>query len=305
MKREERTGLLIALAGFAALSVGDGVVKSMASQWSPAAIGAVRFLFGAIGLAALVAWREGRTAFRIPLLRWQVLRGISVAIGSGCFFTALGFMHLGEVTTITFISPMFAALLAAWLLDEPLRLRTWVAIAVAFAGVVVVLRPNLAAAGPAALLPMVTALATAAMIIGNRKAVGSASALASQLYMALFAAPSLLVFAALGHLSGIARFHVDWPDWSIVLRCAIVAVTASTGHYLLFLGTIRAGAALIAPMTYVQLLVAMTIGWSVFGEVPDGVALLGAGVIVLAGLILIGSGRRQREMVTDLADREG
>jgi drug/metabolite transporter (DMT)-like permease len=305
MKREERSGLLIALAGFAMLSAGDGVVRSMALQWSPPAIGALRFVFGVIGLALLVAHAEGRRSFRMPVPGWQAVRGVSVAVGSACFFTAMGFMHLGEATAITFTSPMFAALLAAWLLREPMQARTWVAIVIAFAGVLVVLRPNLAAAGPAALLPMVTALATAAMIIGNRKAAGNASPLASQLYMALFAAPTLLLFALAGHFSGLPRFHVSWPDWTIVLRCAVVAVSASTAHYLIFLGTIRAGAALVAPMTYVQLLVAMTIGWGIFGEVPDAMALIGAGVIVAAGLILIGSGRRQREMVADLADREG
>jgi drug/metabolite transporter (DMT)-like permease len=305
VKQAERSGLLIALVGFACLSIGDGFVKSMATQWSPPAIGALRFAFGLLALSVLVLRKDGRKGLAVPLPRWQALRGCSVATGSACFFTALGFMPLGEATAITFTSPMFAALLAAMVLGEPMRLRTWLATLIAFAGVVIVLRPNLAAAGIAALLPMVTALATAGMIIGNRKAAGSASPLASQYHMALFAGPTLLLFAALGAWSGVPRFHVGWPDLSVVLRCMIVAVTASTGHYLLFLGTMRAGAALVAPMTYVQLLVAMGIGWGVFGEVPDLVALAGAAVIVAAGLVMIGGGNRQREMVSDLADRDG
>ena len=70
------------------------------------------------------------------------------------------------------------------------------------------------------------------------------------------------------------------------MRCAIVATTATLGHFLIYLGTARAGAAKAAPMTYVQLLVAALPGWFWFGDVPDLTALAGAAIIVSSGIWL-------------------
>ena len=72
----------------------------------------------------------------------------------------------------------------------------------------------------------------------------------------------------------------------MLLRCAIVATTATLGHFLIYLGTARAGAAKAAPMTYVQLLVAALPGWFWFGDVPDLTALAGAAIIVSSGIWL-------------------
>ena len=85
--------------------------------------------------------------------------------------------------------------------------------------------------------------------------------------------------------------HIGWPHWSVVLRCCIIAVSASCAHSLIYLATTRAGAGTIAPMTYVQLLVAGMFGWFQFGERPDFAAFGGAAIIIGAGLYLWHSGR--------------
>lgn len=291
MRPTERTGLLYALAGFSLLSCGDAVVKSMAGEWVPTAIAALRYVLGAIGLGALLAAREGRAAFAMPLPRVQLLRGFAVALATIGFFTAVFVMPLAAATALTFTSPMLTALLAALVLGEPARRETWLASLLAFAGVLIVLRPNFVAAGWAALLPLLSALGMSLMMIANRHVAGRASPLAMQVFIAGVAAPLLVVAAAVLHFSGIARFAVGWPDWTVVARCALVALTASSAHWLIYLGTTRAGAGSIAPMTYVQLIVATTLGWLFFDNHPDALTLLGAAVIVLAGLYLWHSGR--------------
>ena len=66
----------------------------------------------------------------------------------------------------------------------------------------------------------------------------------------------------------------------------ISAITASTAHWLVFLGTTRAGAATIAPVTYVQMIVAITLGYLLFSDVPDLATVAGAAIIIGAGLFL-------------------
>jgi drug/metabolite transporter (DMT)-like permease len=199
MRKEEQMGLLYGLAGFAMLSVGDAVVKSMAGQWPAPAIAALRYTLGVSGLGVALALAEGRAGFAFPQARFQVLSGTAVAMATVAFFSALALMPLATATAILFTAPMLTALLAALLLGEPLRRETWIASIVAFAGV-------------------------------------------------------------------------------------FIACSATTAHTLIYLATTRAGAAMVAPMTYVQLLVATAIGWGVFREPPDALTLAGAAVIVGSGI---------------------
>lgn len=291
MQNSARSGLLLALAGFALLSVGDAVIKSMAGQWSPLAVGALRFAFGAVGLSGLLMAQEGKGAF-LPVTPWlQIARGLCLAFASLLFFCAIFVMPLAEATAVAFLSPLLTALLSGPMLVEKVRPQVWIASVVAFAGVSLILQPNVAELGWAGLLPLASAVFFSLMMIANRAAAGQGSALSMQVFVALTAAPVLALVAAGGHFSGTPLLQVGWPDWSIVLRCALVAVSASTAHWLIYLGTTRAGAATIAPATYIQLLVASVMGWLLFGDRPGKDTLLGAAVIIFAGLYLWRSGR--------------
>ena len=85
---------------------------------------------------------------------------------------------------------------------------------------------------------------------------------------------------------GVDALVVGMPDWTIIARCTLVAVTASFGHWLIFMATTRASAAEIAPMTYIQLLMAIGLGIILFGDWPDLTSLAGAGIIIASGLLL-------------------
>lgn len=286
MEGNERIGLLLAVCGFALLSVGDAVVKTMAGLWSPVAVAALRFAIGSTGLSFLLLKSEGRTAFR-PANPWlQIARGTCLAGATLCFFSAIFVLPLAETMAMTFVAPIITALLAGPLLGERVRPVVWLASAIALCGVLLVLRPNLAEAGPVALLPLGSATFFSLMVIANRASAGQGSALSMQVFIASVAAPLLIAAAIAGHFSGIEALHIGALDWSVAARCAVVAVTASTAHWIIYLGTMRAGAATIAPMTYVQMLVATLLGWLFFGDVPDAVTVFGAAIVIGAGLLL-------------------
>lgn len=295
MKPNDRAGLLFALTGFAILSIGDAVVKSMAGQWAPTAVAALRYAMGASGLGVLLFAREGRAGFAMPVPGAQLLRAFAVSVSTVAFFSAVFVMPLSDATSISFTSPMLTALLAAALLGEPARRSTWIASLVAFTGVLIILRPNFAELGWAALFPLASALGMSVLMIGNRFVAGKASPLAMQFYIAIMATPILLSAALAGHYSEIERFAVHWPSIGVVARCAFIAVSATIAHWLIFMGTTRAGAATIAPMTYVQLLVAALLGYVLFGDLPDGLALIGAAIIIAAGLYLWWAGQTPPE----------
>ena len=277
-------GFLIAAAGFAVLSCGDAVIKSMAGSWPVPAVAALRFSLAVPLLALLVVFKDGPTAFVVEKPRLHFGRGLMLAGSSIAFFLSIFSMPLAEATAIVFVSPVLTALASALFLKEPMHPKVWLASALALVGVALVLRPNVAELGAVAFLPLVAALFFSAMIILNRMAAGTGKPIALQWAMVAVAAPVVLVGAIIGHFSGEPSLTIAWPDNSVILRCAIVAVSASAAHWLIFQGTMRATAADAAQAVYVQLPVALAIDAFVFGHFPDVMALIGAALIICAGL---------------------
>jgi drug/metabolite transporter (DMT)-like permease len=278
--------LILALCGFATLSIGDALVKSMAGQWPGTAVAALRYVAGASGLAIVVALTEGRKGFRMPLPWLQLGRGAGVSIATICFFLGVMAMPLADATAIQFTSPMITGLLSALLLGEKAPKAVWGATALAFAGVLVVLRPNVLTLGAPAFLPLGAALGMSLLMICNRKAAGAASPIAMQFLVAIMAAPILVVAASLFALTGAPQFEISAPPAGVIAKCLFIACTATIAHLLIYMAAVRASAALVAPMTYVQLLIAAALGWLLFGTVPDLSTFGGAALIIGGGLFL-------------------
>lgn len=293
MQQSDRAGLLYALAGFCTLSIGDAIIKGMAGQWPAPAMAATRYVVGTLVLAVLLARQEGVAALALPKQKLQWLRGISISLSAVGMFLAVWIMPLAEATTIQFTQPVITAVLAMLFLGERARGSTWIATFVAFIGVFIVLRPNFETAGWGVLLPLLGASGMATVIILNRKLHGTASILAMQYYMSVTAMIFLFFAVIAGHFSGLEGFALDWPEWSVVARCAFIGFSATLAQWLIYMGTARAGAGTIAPMTYGQLLMAVTLGIVFFGNYPDAWALLGAATIIGAGLYLWGQGRKR------------
>lgn len=286
MTAEERKGVALAVLGFAILSSGDAVVKSMAGAWPAFAVAALRFTFGALALSLLLLRFEGPHAF-VPQRPWlQVARGVCLAISSTCFFSAIYLMPLAEAMAIGFLSPVLTQVLAGVLLGERVRRAVWGASAVSLIGVAIILRPNLMVLGAAAFLPLVSAFFFALTMVANRASAGQGSALSMQVFIAGVCAPLLILVALGAKLSGLPALDFGWPSWDIVARCAVVAFTASTAHWLAYVGTMKAGAAQVAPAIYVQMLVAVLMGWWWFGDRPDVYTFAGGALIIGAGLYL-------------------
>jgi drug/metabolite transporter (DMT)-like permease len=281
-----RTALVLALCGFAILSIGDALVKTMAGQWPGTAVATLRYVAGAVGLAIVVAATEGRSGFRVPMPWLQLARGAGVSIATICFFLGVMAIPLADATAIQFTSPMITGILSALLLGEKAPKAVWGATALAFLGVLVVLRPNLLALGAPALYPIGAAIGMACLMICNRKAAGAASPIAMQFLVAMMAAPILIVATGLFALSGAPQFQIPVPPVSVVVKCLVIACTATVAHLLIYMAAVRASAAVVAPMTYVQLLVAAILGWILFGTAPDLSTFGGAALIIGGGLLL-------------------
>ncbi len=285
-KQSSSNGMIIALCAFMLFPMGDAIVKSMSGAWPGPAVAAMRYVIGTAVLFLLIWRKYGRAGFLFPRPALQLARAGAACLTIGPFFAAVQLMPLVEVTAISFTSPMIVVLISTLVLKERAPRAAWLAIAVAFAGMLIILRPSFADIGWAGLLPLLSATGFALTITLNRLMVGEGSALQMQWPVTVLATPILLLAVAIGHASGMPRLTVTAPDWTIVARCAVIGITGTLGHYLLFMATERTSPTSVAPLTYVQLLVASTLGALFFHDWPDVTALFGAALIVGAGLTL-------------------
>jgi len=129
------------------------------------------------------------------------------------------------------------------------------------------------------------------LVICNRASAGKGSVLSMQFFMTAGAALLLVPASFIAGETGIAMLALEWHSWNVLARCVAITVTGTLGHALVYFGTTRAGAAHVAPATYVQLITASLLGWALFGNIPEPVTMLGAAIIVAAGMILWWDGR--------------
>jgi drug/metabolite transporter (DMT)-like permease len=285
-------GTTLALIAFCAFPVGDAVIKSLAGEWPASAVAALRFSLSAVGLGLLLWFREGPQGFVVHRPWLHAARGLALAGATLFFFNAIFLMPLAEAITIQFVNPVLTALLSAWLLREAPPRSAWLATAFALIGVCVMLRPGFSELGWSALLPLGAACCVSMLMILNRMVSAQRSIWAAQFLVAAWASLFLLLATALGHLAFEPLRIEHGPSLRLVLCCMLVAVTASASHYWLYLATTRATAAEVAPLVYVQLIVATGISIVFFGEGLDLLGAFGALFIVAGGLYLWWADRR-------------
>jgi drug/metabolite transporter (DMT)-like permease len=261
----------------------DAIAKYLSRSYPVPGIVWARY---ALNLVILLAWLAARGELRrVRTSRpgIQLARGLLLACATLIYFTSLTVLPLADAAAIAFVLPLFVAALAVPMLKERLDMTRLAAIAIGFAGALLVVRPGSAVFTVYALLPMGMALCNALYQILTRKIAGVEHPLTSLIWGAI-------VGAAL--LSAVLPFAWKTPDqathWVLL---GVIGILASVGHYLLIRAYDYASATLLAPFTYSGLVWAMALGFVVFGNFPDGWALTGMGIIVASGLFLV---NRQR-----------
>jgi len=266
------------VAAVGAFTLMDAIAKYL-SRWYP--VPGIVWARYALNLVILLAWLAARGELRrVRTARpgVQLARGLLLACATLIYFTSLTVLPLADAAAIAFVLPLFVAGLAVPMLKERLDMTRLAAIAVGFAGALLVVRPGSAVFTVYAFLPMAMALCNALYQILTRKVAGLEHPLTSLIWGAI-------VGAAL--LSAVLPFAWKTPDqavhWALL---GVIGILASVGHYLLIRAYDYASATLLAPYVYSGLIWAMALGLVVFGNFPDGWALTGMGVIVASGLFL-------------------
>ena len=273
-----RAGLYMVLA-MGSFVVNDSCVKIVGQTLPVGEIIGLRGMVSAVIIALIATWHGVIGEARQMASRPVLIRAMLDLISTVAFVTALMHMEIANLTAIMQAVPLAVALLSAIFLGEKVGIRRTTAIAVGFIGVLFIVRPapsDFTLYDGLALL-IVFGLAVRDLVT---------KVIPARVPTLIVALANALLVTIGGLIFGMFEGFV-WPEpWQIIALCA-AAVFLACG-YMFMVATLRLGElSATAPFRYSILLFAITSGVLVFGEIPDGWAVIGMVLIVAAGLYAV------------------
>lgn len=266
--------MAISMAGF---TINDMFVKLASAEMNT---GQIMFVRGAMAtmLMFLFCWKTG--ALRSPkLLLNKAVAGRSLGemLATITFLAGLAQMPIGNASAILQALPLAVTMGAALLFGEQVGWRRWVAIAVGFVGVMIIVRPGGEGFNSWSLMIVACVFFAAGRDLFTR----TARADIPSPFMALATAGTITVAGGL--------LIVPLGGWSSMNFTSFWWLAAASSFivfgYQYIIQAMRCGEiGFVAPFRYTSLLWAIGLGFAIFGDVPDMTTIFGATIVVLSGV---------------------
>jgi drug/metabolite transporter (DMT)-like permease len=303
-------GIGLKIGATFAFALMSALVKLAAPLFPVSEIVFFRSIFAMFTLAAWLVWRgEWPRALRTTRPFGHVGRSLAGSGGMFSGFAALSLLPLADATAFTFATPLMVVPLAALVLGEVVSVARAAAVAAGFAGVLVMLSGHLgesahASSGLGAAIALTGAGCAAIAMIQTRRLTRSEATGAIVFYFSLvttLVSLAILALAALwpdgtgfGAFAAAQRFVV--PSALEFLALAAIGVLGGCGQILMTHCYRYADASIIAPFDYVAMMWAVTLGYLIFAETPTTSVLVGAAIVVSAGVAMLAREHQARRL---------
>ena len=253
-----------------------GLVKYLGPTMPAPQAAFLRYALGLILLVPMLPFREG-LRLQKHQLRLSVWRGVLHSGAVTLWFFAMARIPIADVTAMNYMAPIYVTIGAALFLGERLALRRLGAIAFALLGVIIILRPGFREIGAG---HMAMVLATLFF--------GASYLLAKRLTDEMPAGLVVVLLSVIVTIALLPMALVVWvpPSGFVLIILFLVACIATLGHYTMTLAFKATSISVTQPVTFLQLVWAVTLGVVVFGEAVDPFVVLG-GVIILGSVTFI------------------
>jgi drug/metabolite transporter (DMT)-like permease len=286
--RTDNVGRAILLTIFTIVVFGiqDVLSKTLVQTYSPFQVTMMRYWgFALFALVLVLRQAPLKQALHSKVPVWQVVRGSLLIIEIWFFAMALQSVPLGELQAISLVYPLLVTLFAIPILGEKVGVFRFVAVGIGFAGAMVIVRPGGLPIGWGVLFAVISSTLYSIYIVITRKVSQYDSAPTSMAYTGLM---GLLLSTAVGVFFW---QPMAWSDFAIVVT---IMVTSCLGHGLMVFALSMAPASTLQPFNYFSLPWAILLSALVFGHWIDGISLIGAVIIVAAGLVVMARERMRR-----------
>lgn len=258
--------------------IGISVKMLAAEGLSALEILALRSWLTFLLLVPFLAWRRNRDAVRVADLRAHAVHAAFAVATMACFYYALRTLPLVTVTAINFTTPIFTLLLASLLYGDRVRPLGWLALAIGFAGAMIVLRPDMNGIGLDSLVVLLGSLLAGGMNIAVRRMPARSTNYAVLFYFSLAGA---IVYGFFGGPS------VSMPTQTQFMWLIGLALTAIAVHGCIAVAYRLASSVLVGALDYGRIIFAALLGYLLFSEVPDMLDWVGISMIILSGLVVL------------------
>ena len=284
----ELTGIALKVASVVVFVAMASCIKA-AGEGVPA--GQIVFFRSSLAMVPVLVYlasrRQLHTAFRTKHLVSHFWRGLVGVSAMACGFYGLTRLPLPDAIALGYTKPLVMVVLAALLLGETIRIYRWSAVLVGFVGVLIISWPlltifdgdfwqNSRAMGALAALTSAI-LAALAMVLVRRLVVTEKT-------------PTIVLYFSLSAtLLSLATIPFGWvplDQASLLLLCS-AGVLGGVAQILLTQSYRYAEVSTIAPFEYTSIILAIVIGYFIFGDVPQWSMLIGTAIVVAAGIFII------------------
>lgn len=247
-------------------------VRYVSADMHPFEIGFFRQFFAFL---LFVPWifRNGGASLRTRRMGMHVLRAAANVVSLLLWFYALSIVPLAEATTLNFSNTLIVTIAAGIILGETVGVRRWIAVALGFVGVFLVIRPGFAEVNLGGLLVIAAAVFVATAKIATKSLSRTESSPTIVMYTALLVSPLALMPAL---------FIWEWPTLAQLAWLVAIAALGTAAHLILTQSYKAADLSALEPASLVRLIWATVIGMIAFGESPDSWAVTGAVVIAIS-----------------------
>ena len=281
-------GIALKLIAVMLFIVMSSLIKAVSDTVPPGQAVFFRSFFAMPVIFAWLALRgELRTGLKVQSRMGHFWRGVVGTTAMGLMFAGLGLLPLPEVTALGYTAPLLVVIFAAMFLDEKVGVFRIGAVALGLVGVLIVLAPRLTTiSGPT----VETAQAVGAVLV----LMGATCAALAQIYIRKLVQTEqtsaiVFYFSLTSTLLSLLTVPFGWvvPGGTETVMLVLAGLLGGMAQIFLTSSFRFADASVIAPFDYASMLFAILIGYFVFSEVPTPQILLGAALIILAGIIII------------------
>ena len=267
------------------ITINDAVIKHLTQVFN---IGQIMFLRGSLVcllFAIVMLLKRQPVMIKESFHKWNLIRAMLELAATFSFLTGLSMLPIATASTLGFSSPIFLAILAAFMLGEKVSITRWLVIIAGFCGVMMITNPFQETIDWAVVFPLACALIVALRDIVIRYVPDNIPTLHVAFTNAWVVA---IGGGILSIFQGWGQADLSWYLWFFVLSFAIFC-----GYFFYIEGSRLGELSFIGPFKYTSVLLAILFGILFWNEVPGWSMLTGAAIIVLSGVLLLADEKRK------------
>ncbi len=270
-------GIMLMVAGVSLGAVNGALLKALTPLLSETMISFVRYAAYLAIVLPFAIFHHGTALLRPPQPLLQLARGALLCVATWSFIYAAAGMPIADAIALIYVYPFMVTAIAPAALGERVPAAAWYGVIGGFAGVVIVMRPDIGGVDVHALSAVLCGAALAFSLLINRKLASSSPPLVTSTTSAVI---GTTVFA-LPLLGGWQPIGLE-----AAAMIGVLGLISAANQWMILEAFAHAKASTLAPFGYAEIVAGVIVGFLWFGDVPDRLVWIGMAVIVASGLIV-------------------